>query len=80
VAELDVVAALVVVVLVVIVTKVVAWAVVPGAVVELVVADPTIVAPVVPPDPAIGVPVAVIAEVDCVIETAPLYRVGPGTT
>jgi hypothetical protein len=32
------------------------------------------------PDPLIGVPGAVIADVACVIETAPLYNVGPGTT
>jgi hypothetical protein len=32
------------------------------------------------PDPLIGVPEAVIADVACVIETAPLYNVGPGTT
>lgn len=31
------------------------------------------------PDPVIGVPVAVIADVACLIETAPLYSVGPGT-
>lgn len=32
------------------------------------------------PDPVIGVPEAVIADVACMIETAPLYSVGPGTT
>jgi hypothetical protein len=33
-----------------------------------------------PPVPVTGVPDAVIAEVACVIEIAPLIRVGPGTT
>ena len=32
-----------------------------------------------PPVPVTGVPDAVIAEVACVIETAPLISVGPGT-
>jgi hypothetical protein len=33
-----------------------------------------------PPVPVTGVPDAVIAEVACVMEAAPLYSVGPGTT
>jgi hypothetical protein len=32
------------------------------------------------PDPVTGVPVAVIAEEAWLMETAPLYKVGPGTT
>lgn len=32
------------------------------------------------PDPVTGVPVAVMAEEAWLIETAPLYKVGPGTT
>lgn len=48
--------------------------VLPAAVVLAEVAVPAL------PDPVIGVPEAVIADVACMIETAPLYNVGPGTT
>lgn len=48
-------------------------------VVAVVVTAPVVLAPP-DPDPVTGVPVAVMAEEAWLMETAPLYKVGPGTT
>lgn len=77
----------------VIVVSVVAWVVVVVAfgvaavvvlvldlVVDEVLLDEGAVVALAPPVPVTGVPVAVIAEEDWLMDTAPLYSVGPGTT